>query len=81
MARDQKVVEYELGIDRRESGYYSTPPEVANYLARRLIELKPEAKTALDPCVGAEEISMPLSARGFRYPKAQSDLHLQFFAE
>jgi len=64
MARDQKVVEHELGVDRRESGYYSTPPEVANYLARRLIELKPDAKTALDPCVGAEEISMPFSERG-----------------
>ena len=64
MARDDKVVLTPGGLDRRESGYYSTPAPVAAYLAKRLLALRPKAKTVLDPCIGAQEMAAPFLARG-----------------
>jgi len=66
MARDHKTVTDAHGVDRRASGYYSTPPAVAAYIAKRVLALRPTAKTALDPCVGAQEMSGPLVARGLQ---------------
>jgi hypothetical protein len=57
MGRSKKEVITECGNDRRETGYYSTPPQVAEYLARRLIEINPSGKKVIDPCVGREELS------------------------
>ncbi len=57
MGRSKKQVITECGNDRRETGYYSTPPQVAEYLAQRLIEINPKGKKAIDPCVGREELS------------------------
>lgn len=63
MGRHQKRVSSASGIERRASGYYSTPPFVAEYLAKRLIELNPHGSTALDPCIGAGEMALPLIRR------------------
>jgi hypothetical protein len=57
MARKIKQVISQCGIDRRDTGYYSTPPEVANYIARRLFEINPKGNTLIDPCVGKEEFT------------------------
>lgn len=57
MARKKKIVEYASGLDRRETGYYSTPNFVAEYIASQLIALRPDAITVLDPCVGQGELT------------------------
>ena len=52
MGRHEKEVGIALGMDRRDSGYYSTPAFVANFIAEKATSLNPSGKVALDPCVG-----------------------------
>ncbi|MFC7694101.1 N-6 DNA methylase [Paeniroseomonas aquatica] len=56
MGRRPKIIASFEEEDRRESGYYATPKFVADFLARRMLDLCPEAKTVLDPCVGRGEL-------------------------
>jgi len=56
MGRFDKVLVNNNGIDRRDSGYYSTPDFVANYISNELLALNPSGKKALDPAVGDEEL-------------------------
>jgi len=64
MGRTAKVVTSKDGEDRRETGYYSTPPFVSAFLAKRLLELRPLATTVLDPCVGKGELVGPFASAG-----------------
>lgn len=56
MGRSKKEIFTECGNDRRETGYYSTPPEVAKFITQRLLEINPNGTKVLDPCVGREEL-------------------------
>jgi hypothetical protein len=56
MGRSKKEILIECGKDRRATGYYSTPPQIAKYLTRRLLEINPNGKNVVDPCVGREEL-------------------------
>lgn len=64
MGRHFKTIETHSGIDRRETGYYSTPDFVAEFIAKALIELNPQGCTAMDPCVGRGEMVIPLLNQG-----------------
>ena len=55
MGRGKKQV-VEDNIDKRESGYYSTPKFVADYISKRMLEINPSGKKVLDPCCGKEEL-------------------------
>ncbi|MBS9921626.1 N-6 DNA methylase [Vibrio alginolyticus] len=59
MARKQKKVIIESGQDRRDTGYYSTPNFVSEYIFKRLYELKPTGTKVFDTCVGKGELSQP----------------------
>lgn len=56
MGRFEKVLINSKGIDKRDSGYYSTPNFVAEYLSLELLKLNPYGKKVLDPAVGEEEL-------------------------
>lgn len=56
MGRFEKILVGENGIDRRDSGYYSTPNFICEYLSNELLRLNPKGKKALDPAVGREEL-------------------------
>lgn len=64
MGRFTKLVTSNDGIERRASGYYSTPSFLAQYIADRLTEINPTGTTALDPCVGQGEMARPLIDKG-----------------
>jgi methylase of polypeptide subunit release factors len=64
LGRRPKIVPTDEGHDRREVGYYSTPQFVAEFLASRLLVLRPDAKRVLDPCVGQGELTAPFARRG-----------------
>lgn len=55
MGRSKKIVKMDQ-LDRRETGYYSTPSFVAEYLQNRMLSYKPEGKLVLDPCCGKGEL-------------------------
>lgn len=55
MARKVKTI-MENGIDKREVGYYSTPPFVAKYLTQEMLSINPDGRWVLDPAVGKEEL-------------------------
>ncbi|MDE0660843.1 MAG: N-6 DNA methylase [Gammaproteobacteria bacterium] len=59
VGRHEKTVIAEAGLDRRDTGYYSTPPFVADYIGSKLLRLNPAPKTVLDPCVGRGELLRP----------------------
>ena len=59
MGRHIKNVVGEDGLDRRETGYYSTPAFIAQYFYKTLVQLKPNASTVYDPCVGRGELLQP----------------------
>ena len=63
MGRHEKEVGIALGVDRRDSGYYSTPAFVAELIADKVTSLNPTGSVALDPCVGRGELARPLAAR------------------
>ena len=52
------------GLDRRETGYYSTPDFVARFLAEKCIEISPEGRSVFDPCIGRGELAAPFMERG-----------------
>jgi hypothetical protein len=56
MGRFEKTISIENGIDRRELGYYSTPEFISTFMTKKMLEINPHGKTALDPCVGKEEM-------------------------
>lgn len=56
MGRFEKTIVNENGIDRRELGYYSTPEFVSAFMTKAMLEINPNGSTALDPCVGKEEL-------------------------
>lgn len=64
MGRKAKIVISANDLDRRESGYYSTPQFVAQFVADRILELKPNAHCVLDPCIGRGEFTTPFKAAG-----------------
>ncbi len=63
MGRHTKHLPSAFG-DRRESGYYSTPEFVSNFIGRTLLELNPRAATCLDPAVGRGELVKLLRSSG-----------------
>tara|TARA_Y100000310_G_C20666389_1_gene807720 strand:+ start:238 stop:1701 length:1464 start_codon:yes stop_codon:yes gene_type:complete len=56
MGRFEKVLLEKNGVDRRKTGYYSTPNFIASYLTKSLLSLNPDGKLVLDPAVGQEEL-------------------------
>jgi 23S rRNA A1618 N6-methylase RlmF len=56
MGRFEKILVNENGIDKRDSGYYSTPSFVSEFICNQLLELNPYGKKVLDPAVGEEEL-------------------------
>lgn len=59
MARKFKEVFTQHGTDRRDTGYYSTPQQVAAYIFERLTTINPLGIKVVDTCVGMEELSSP----------------------
>ena len=59
MARKEKKNFTDSDIDRRNTGYYSTPDFVAEYIYNRLLELNPGGNRVLDTCVGNGELCQP----------------------
>lgn len=59
VARKFKEVFTPHGTDRRDTGYYSTPQEVATYIFERLTTINPLGTKVVDTCVGMEELSSP----------------------
>ncbi|MDY6991105.1 MAG: N-6 DNA methylase [Pseudomonadota bacterium] len=64
MGRHSKKVVTSCGNNRRESGYYSTPNFIAEFLTRKSLELLPNGKQVIDPCVGKEELISAFYAAG-----------------
>jgi hypothetical protein len=56
MGRFEKLIIDNSGIDKRETGYYSTPDFIAVFMASTLLKLNPNGKSVFDPCVGREEL-------------------------
>lgn len=56
MGRFDKSILIDSGVDRRELGYYSTPEFIADFMSEAMLEINPNGNTALDPCVGKEEL-------------------------
>lgn len=52
----EKILINSKGIDKRDSGYYSTPDFISDYLSSELLSLNPFGKKVLDPAVGDEEL-------------------------
>ena len=53
-------------IDVREIGYYATPPFVARYIGKRIIDINGKGKTLFDPCCGKEELTDYFSDLGIK---------------
>ena len=66
MGRHRKAVYDDAGIDRRDTGYYSTPEPVAGYFKRKLLSLDPDPKLVFDPCAGKGELLAPFRHTGAR---------------
>jgi methylase of polypeptide subunit release factors len=66
MGRHAKTVLTATGLDRRRSGYYSTPSFISAYIAKRLLEINPHACSVLDPCIGKGEMAAPFLSRGLK---------------
>jgi hypothetical protein len=56
MGRFEKTIFIENGLDRRELGYYSTPSFISSFMTKKMLDINPNGKIALDPCVGKEEM-------------------------
>lgn len=63
MGRFDKSILIDNDIDRRELGYYSTPEFIADFMSDAMLEINPNGNTALDPCVGKEELVKTLYNR------------------
>ena len=66
MGRHRKSILTSTGIDRRDTGYYSTPEPVAAFFKRKLLSLNPDPSLIFDPCVGNGELLAP-----FRHTNAR----------
>lgn len=66
MGRHTKSVFSSAGIDRRDTGYYSTPEPVADFFKRKLLSLNPDPKLVFDPCAGNGELLAPFRQTGAR---------------
>ena len=66
MGRHSKAVLNGAGIDRRDTGYYSTPEPVAEFFRRKLLSLNPAPKLVFDPCAGRGELLAPFRDCGAR---------------
>ena len=66
MGRHNKAVLNGAGIDRRDTGYYSTPEPVAEFFRRKLLSLNPAPKLVFDPCAGRGELLAPFRDCGAR---------------
>ena len=66
MGRHNKEVLTDAGIDRRDTGYYSTPEPVAEFFRRKLLSLNPAPKLVFDPCAGRGELLAPFRDCGAR---------------
>ena len=66
MGRHRKSVFDNAGIDRRDTGYYSTPEPVADFFKRKLLSINPDPKLVFDPCVGKGELLAPFRNSGAR---------------
>ncbi|WP_088894427.1 N-6 DNA methylase [Leptolyngbya ohadii] len=66
MGRHPKIVNSECGTERREIGYYATPDFVAKFLVQKLLEIRPDGQSAIDPCVGKGELVGELIRLGKR---------------
>ena len=66
MGRHSKAVLTGAGIDRRDTGYYSTPAPVAEFFRRKLLSLNPAPKLVFDPCAGRGELLAPFRDCGAR---------------
>ena len=66
MGRHSKAVLTGAGIDRRDTGYYSTPEPVAEFFRRKLLSLNPAPKLVFDPCAGRGELLAPFRDCGAR---------------
>jgi hypothetical protein len=56
MGRFEKILINNNGIDKRDSGYYSTPNFISDYISNQLLEINPDGRKVLDPAVGDEEL-------------------------
>lgn len=56
MARKVKMIIDENGVDKRETGYYSTPDFIARYISEQMLRINPNGHYVLDPAVGKEEL-------------------------
>ena len=56
MGRFEKSILIDSGVDRRELGYYSTPSFISDFMTKMMIQINPNGKFAMDPCVGKEEM-------------------------
>ena len=56
MGRFEKTIIDKNGIDKRDSGYYSTPSFIAKFLTNEMNRINPIGKKVLDPAVGNEEL-------------------------
>ena len=66
MGRHRKSVFNSAGIDRRDTGYYSTPEPVADFFKRKLLSLNSHPQQVFDPCVGNGELLAPFRRSGAR---------------
>lgn len=62
MGRHKKIVMTGFGVDRRASGYYSTPNFVTEFITREMLALNSKGRTVLDPCVGKGEMTFAFEA-------------------
>ncbi|MGI6037436.1 MAG: N-6 DNA methylase [Limnochordia bacterium] len=66
MGRHEKIVLDDDGLDKRAIGYYSTPAFIAQFITAKMLEINPQGKLVLDPCIGREEMVAPFFRAGKR---------------
>ena len=64
MGRHTKTVLTVDSLDRRATGYYSTPPVITEFITEELLSRKPAGQTVLDPCVGRGEMAYAFTKSG-----------------
>lgn len=79
MGRFEKVIATVDGIDRRESGYYSTPRAIAQIIFGLVTELNPNGRKVLDPCVGKEELIQDFLINGYEIDSFDLNRYVERF--
>lgn len=51
-------------VERRSSGYYSTPSFISDFIFHRMKQLRPDGENVLDPCVGKGEMTLAFKRTG-----------------